>query len=125
MKTQQQVSKKITEETVKSVKLCDDDSVVNGTSLQGYISTSINQMNTLFNTKTPRKSADGKTKHEWYIEITDNEDHKTYITVYDYKVWPQRKDEIWGFHVGAHTKEDADLGISVLTRMFEADPNKN
>jgi len=119
---QGEVSKRLLKKTYEgadSVRICNDYEPFNKAGLQTYISTSVNQMNELFNIEKARVTGDGKTKHEWDIEIKYGGTDTAYITVYDYKEWPSSDSEIFCFHVGAHKESIARFGVNVLEELFE------
>jgi len=114
------LNNKIRKNDIDIVRICTDKNALNGSSLQGYVRTSINQLNSLFNVKKHKPSGDGKVKHEWEIEIIQKNQHSTYITIYDYKDWPIDKDEIFPFHVGAKNEVDANFGTKIMLEILKA-----
>lgn len=85
------------------MKFKNDDSVnINGTSLKGYVQTTLRKLREVFgNPVIEEPSEYSKTGYEWHIEFEDG----TVATVYDWKRYtriPLGEDEPFEFNIGGH-----------------------
>jgi hypothetical protein len=72
---------------------------VNGTSLQGYVSTTFDKLKELLG-PAGEGSADGKTNVEWTLEFVDG----TVATIYDWKM-SNIPTETYDWHIGGKSKK--------------------
>jgi hypothetical protein len=93
---------------------------VNGTHLQGYVTTTRRALEQMFGEPLDYSGddflSDGKVTTEWLIEFDDG----VIATVYDYKryeVGPPALDESYTWHIGGHDSE-AFARIQYLTPPF-------
>jgi hypothetical protein len=73
-------------------------SMVNGTSLQGYIATTYDKLVETFG--EPNGSSGDKTNSEWILKFPDG----TIATIYDWKLSQTPKD-LYDWHIGGHSKK--------------------
>ncbi len=84
-------------------KVNDKNTLVDGTSLKGFVTTTYdNLVKTFGNPK--QGSADGKTTCEWLFEFEDG----TVATIYDWKTKSTPK-ELYKWNIGGHTYKALEL----------------
>lgn len=88
---------------------------VTGTCLQGYITATQKQLESVFGPITVYGSDDGKTTKEWFLSFT-KDDEEIVATIYDWKTGGVGETETYDWHIGGHNRES----VYCVTEYFEA-----
>ena len=99
--------------TIPKYKVNDPKTSINGTHLQGYVSTTFDKLVKLLG-DPDEGSADGKTKAEWTLEFIDG----TVATIYDWKM-PRIPTELYEWHIGGKSTKAVDYVQEALNLKTE------
>ena len=97
-----------------NIELVDTEVSVGGTSLQGYVKTTYDEIVKVFGEPRYTSSGDDKVTAEWNLEF-DVDDECVIATIYDWKLGKTPFGE-YDWHIGGYSTQAADVVAEYMKR---------